>query len=643
MTKDLTDGVKSSTKTATCNPILSRADSVGDKHCPVVAMPMTSEAVLDHTYPVATTSCSSTELPAGLTAAEFPSLMDSLGSGNLGQILELESDTVSWLEGGPPSVVSLTNSSGGTTCSVPEAERSTPDTNRGYCLAVSDHDYSAKPDMQAVRNQNYLNNTATSFSGVSLDLLEGLDDVEMMDTDLLNSVSFGQTNYATDPCNVDDGDSLLNHILVGRNMECNNALSSSLLIGVLSGVQGRVQSRTTDLNRAETREGFLSETSPDRDGTMLSTSESFAMHYGESSIEDQLKDITARLSHSDPCMGVACPKTVGQTTKVGSRKSGFNLSRTLNSPTFDCVVTPPESPKAVASIERQHQRHMSSPSVPSYSPDSPPHSEQSSSGHPSPTSPTANWGLNKSWPSSSSSKTASQSSHPISSHNQRNLSHKNGMQKLQKSQKGQKSDNKSSGSSLLEQFLLSKEPLNPNKGSDGLFNKSQVTEGISQLNLGQQTDANLLKQLLTGEIDDKCVHQYEQSIIKTRRVTVSESLSPLTPPLMDDMDLDSGSMATDLDLFDAGTPGDMGNLLGPISPDVDVSKSFLHFQLAYLYTPALQMSSVNNLGDKLDNFPLAAFSLVLFSNIHSYSLRPTLFFQQPLYDTFGYCTFSSFP
>ena len=69
------------------------------------------------------------------------------------------------------------------------------------------------------------------------------------------------------------------------------------------------------------------------------------------------------------------------------------------------------------------------------------------------------------------------------------------------------------GSSLLEKFLLTKQPLNPNAGSDKVF--KDTTEKISQLNLTdprRNQDGNLLKQLLTGEIDDKRMHQYEQRV-----------------------------------------------------------------------------------------------------------------------------------
>ena len=66
---------------------------------------------------------------------------------------------------------------------------------------------------------------------------------------------------------------------------------------------------------------------------------------------------------------------------------------------------------------------------------------------------------------------------------------------------------------MLEKFLLTKQPLNPNAGSDKVF--KDTTEKISQLNLTdprRNQDGNLLKQLLTGEIDDKHMHQYEQRV-----------------------------------------------------------------------------------------------------------------------------------
>ncbi len=118
-------------------------------------------------------------------------------------------------------------------------------------------------------------------------------------------------------------------------------------------------------------------------------------------------------------------------------------------------------------------------------------------------------------------------------------------------------------SSILEQFLTSNKPINPNKGSDKAF--PEIQSQISQLNITSADDGNLLKQLLTGQIDDKKVHQIEQSVIKTRKRDDSGSQSENDMP----MDLDEGPVFG-LDLFGTCTD-DMDNLLGPLSTDINVS------------------------------------------------------------------------
>ena len=124
------------------------------------------------------------------------------------------------------------------------------------------------------------------------------------------------------------------------------------------------------------------------------------------------------------------------------------------------------------------------------------------------------------------------------------------------------------GSRLLEKFLLTKQPLNPNEGSDRVFSSDRVAERISQLNLagdphraGAGADGNLLKQLLTGEMDDR---QYEER--GRRGASTSPGPGTHTPALPPgaDLPMDMGGM----DLFSGGAAADMDTLL---STDVDVS------------------------------------------------------------------------
>ena len=165
-----------------------------------------------------------------------------------------------------------------------------------------------------------------------------------------------------------------------------------------------------------------------------------------------------------------------------------------------------------------------------------------------------------------------------------------------------KSENKAS--TLLEAMLLTKEPLNPNKGSDEVFqtHKHRVTQGISRLNIEEeQGDGNLLKQLLTGEINDKQVHQYEQSIIDNRKRDEGDSGHPSDEegdyPMLDltfdNVVPDSRPQRTlNLELFDAETAGDMANLLGPISPDMEVSTFCNSSNLVMLTVFLIFVSSV---------------------------------------------------
>ncbi len=104
-------------------------------------------------------------------------------------------------------------------------------------------------------------------------------------------------------------------------------------------------------------------------------------------------------------------------------------------------------------------------------------------------------------------------------------------------------------------------------------------EKISRLHLtdpqGRNHDGNLLKQLLTGEIDDKHMHHYEENVIRTRGGR--DSVTP--PSLGAGEDMDMGFGVTDavgghlgMDLFSDGAAGDMDSLL---TNDVDVSHFFL--------------------------------------------------------------------
>lgn len=170
-------------------------------------------------------------------------------------------------------------------------------------------------------------------------------------------------------------------------------------------------------------------------------------------------------------------------------------------------------------------------------------------------------------------------------------------------------------STLLEQMLLTKEPLNPNKGSDEVFNacKAGVTQGLSQLNIEEeQADGNLLKQLLTGEINDKHVHQYERSIIENRKRDDGDSGHPSDD---DDGDYAMLDLSCDrilrepiphqrdlgLELFDPETAGDMANLLGPISSDMEVRlMSYTMYVLPICYFILYNCVSAREYGFHID-------------------------------------------
>ena len=87
-------------------------------------------------------------------------------------------------------------------------------------------------------------------------------------------------------------------------------------------------------------------------------------------------------------------------------------------------------------------------------------------------------------------------------------------------------------SSMLERFLTTNTPINPNKGSDDAFPDDNFNEKISKLNITDShhrasADCNLLKQLLTGEIDGQRVQHMEQHLID-RRIQDDKSACPQT-------------------------------------------------------------------------------------------------------------------
>ena len=97
-------------------------------------------------------------------------------------------------------------------------------------------------------------------------------------------------------------------------------------------------------------------------------------------------------------------------------------------------------------------------------------------------------------------------------------------------------------SSLLEHFLTTKSRINPQKGSDYII----AQEAMSALKLRDERNSNssngnghnnhnsnLLKQLLTGDIDK----HGQASSSRASRTSAAESLSPLESPVAGDLDL----------------------------------------------------------------------------------------------------------
>ena len=128
--------------------------------------------------------------------------------------------------------------------------------------------------------------------------------------------------------------------------------------------------------------------------------------------------------------------------------------------------------------------------------------------------------------------------------------------------------------SVLKQFLLCKEPLNPNKGSDTVL----AEEGMSQLNIGDGAggSGSTLKRLLTGQMDKKEVHKCEQRLIETRRqssIGSPSSSSQPSPGRYDDPysdDLSSDDFGN-MDLLGMDPVTDLESLWQPSNMDSEVS------------------------------------------------------------------------
>ena len=575
-----------------------------------------SEAVLDHTYPVTSSSSGTVphcgDLPAGLAASGFPQLVQQNFFDNTPAGLE-QPEFSSWLDdltaalnSDPPvaTELNLNETMASTTTMV----------NRDYRLAVSDHDYSAKPELEG--SGTSARNNDTIFSNSEGMLLDGLD--EMMDTDFLDTVSFGRTNYedVQSQNSLLNGEGILGTILSKSGLSLSDDLdeTSSLLEAIGEGSNGLLRGSMS---------AFPSDHTMASDG-MLSTTDSFAAKFAESLIDDEVKGISYSLGQTDPCLGVTSLQHVATSaiTKNGHLKN-VGLEQNLNQHTLGLVDTPPPSPKPVRSnVKPQYRRQgsliyaspVSSPPTidlsASFSGGNSSQRSSSSSSSSSSTSPTGNLSLNKSWPNTSKSSRGRNNAGSISSSGaNRNRSSNGGHHRANshplRHTSGSEHKHKSPAPTLLEQFLTTKQRINPNRGSDNVFHNSRVTERISRLQIdkaaeknGAERDPNLLQQLLTGAIDDKRAHQYDRrraSASKGRRKNGSQDTtpltspitspitSPLTSPLVSDIDLDSESLTPDnpsLNLFDSGT-ADMGNFFGPLSPDVDVSgKSWLNLLAA---------------------------------------------------------------
>ena len=123
--------------------------------------------------------------------------------------------------------------------------------------------------------------------------------------------------------------------------------------------------------------------------------------------------------------------------------------------------------------------------------------------------------------------------------------------------------------SVLEQFLLCKEPLNPNKGSDTVL----AEEGMSQLNIGDGGaggSGSTLKRLLTGQMDKKEVHKCEQRLIENRRHSSIGSPSSSSQPSPGGYDDLSSEDFGNMDLLGIDPVTDLESLWQPSNMDAEV-------------------------------------------------------------------------
>ena len=154
----------------------------------------------------------------------------------------------------------------------------------------------------------------------------------------------------------------------------------------------------------------------------------------------------------------------------------------------------------------------------------------------------------------------------------------NNRSKSRKSSSGSSTSSQPTSPSVLKQFLLCKEPLNPNKGSDTVL----AEEGMSLLNIADGAGSTL-KRLLTGQMDKKEVHKCEQRLIETRRQSScisSPSTSSLPSPCSfsdsygDDLSSDDfGNM----DLLGIDPVTDLESLWQPsnLDAEVNITRQFL--------------------------------------------------------------------
>ena len=151
----------------------------------------------------------------------------------------------------------------------------------------------------------------------------------------------------------------------------------------------------------------------------------------------------------------------------------------------------------------------------------------------------------------------------FASHNRQTTS------KPRKSSSGSSTSSQPTSPSVLKQFLLCKEPLNPNKGSDTVL----AEEGMSQLNIADGAGSTL-KRLLTGQMDKKEVHKCEQRLIETRRQSSISSPSPssLPSPFSDSYgdDLSSDDFGN-MDLLGIDPVTDLESLWQPSNLDAEVN------------------------------------------------------------------------